>query len=244
MNVGGSASKVSFVTPNATVDMPLVGTAGYSMCNGSGTCPFYVGSLSVSGTSSVTVSDTCPDLSSFSASVTDFDLELLQPAFGIASSTGSNKAFPKGALIVQGQITVDGTTMTIRATNEDPVLFAASPSGFFAGDLEIGLEVPCGGGTMPVELQLDLRHTGNPAEKPPTIGITSATSARCPTTLALTHNAADPDGDLASVRWYVDDVLLAPTTTSIPATTGHTLRAVARDDRGATTTATRTFSCE
>jgi hypothetical protein len=45
------------------------------------------------------------------------------------------------------------------------------------------------------------------------------------------------------VRWYVDDVLLAPSVTTIPMTGAHTLRAVARDARGASTTATKSISC-
>ena len=241
--VGGAASKVTFVTPGASVAMPLAGTAGYSMCDGSGTCPFYVGSLSVSGTSAVTVADTCPDLSPFSMQVTDFDVELLQPAFGVADAGSNDKAFPSGALYVQGFITIDGQSYTVRAVNEDPVFLAVSAGGFFAGDLDINVDVPCGGGTLPITLEIDLRHTGSPIGRPPTISITSPSQIQCPGTLPLTHNAADTDGDLTSVRWYVDDVLVAPAVTSIAMTQGHTLRAVARDARGATTTATQAVTC-
>jgi hypothetical protein len=54
---------------------------------------------------------------------------------------------------------------------------------------------------------------------------------------------SDADGDLESVRWYADGVLLAPGLTSMPFTGPHVLRAVARDDRGARKTATKSISC-
>jgi hypothetical protein len=243
VNVGTSSSKATFITPGGSVSMPLVGEAGYSRCRDGGTCPFYVGSLAVSGTSTVTVFDTCPDSSSFTAPVTDFDLELLQPAFGIADSSSNDKAFPTGALHLQGTITIAGTAYTIRAVNEQPVYLAASGSGFFAADLDIDFDVPCGAGTLPVTLQIDLRHAGTPIGRPPTIGIATPSTFSCPTAMTLTSTASDPDSDLASVRWYVDGVLLAPSVTAIPMTGPHTLRAVARDARGAATTATRPVTC-
>lgn len=243
VNVGTSSSKATFITPGASVSMPLVGEAGYSRCRDGGTCPFYVGSLAVSGTTPVTVADTCPDSSSFSVTVTDFDLELLQPAFGIANSGSNDKAFPVGALHLQGMLTVDGFSFTIRAVNEQPIHLTASGSGFFAADLEIEIDVPCGTGTMPLTLEIDLRHDGTPIGRPPTIGIATPGTFLCPTVMTLTSTAADPDSDLASVRWYVDDVLLAPSMSTMPMTGPHTLRAVARDARGASTTATRSVSC-
>jgi hypothetical protein len=54
---------------------------------------------------------------------------------------------------------------------------------------------------------------------------------------------SDPDGDLDVVRWYLDDNLIEATTTSLTFTLGHTVRAVAYDDRGAATTATKTVTC-
>lgn len=243
VNIGTISSKATFITPGASVSMPLVGEAGYSRCRDGGTCPFYVGSLAVTGASPVTVSDTCPDSSAFSAVVSDFDLELLQPAFGIADSGSNEKAFPTGALHLRGTITVAGTAYTIRAVNEQPVYLIASASGFFAADLDIDLDVPCGAGTMPVTLQLDLRHDGTPIGQPPTIGIGTPSTFSCPTVMTLTSTAADPDSDLASVRWTVDDVLIAPSATTLPMTGPHTLRAVARDARGAATTATKSITC-
>lgn len=243
VNVGTSASKATFITPGASISMPLVGDAGYSRCRDGGTCPFYLGSLAVSGTHSTTVADICPDSSSFSMTVTDFDLELLQPAFGIADAGSSDQAFPAGALHLRGTITVDGLTYTIRAVNEQPVYLTAGASGFFAADLDIDLDVPCGAGTMPMTLQVDLRHNGIPTGRPPSLMITTPSTFSCPAILSLSSTAADPDSDLSVVRWYVDDVLLGPSVTAIPITGPHMLRAVARDARGATTTATKLLSC-
>jgi hypothetical protein len=243
VNVGTVASKVTFITPGASVAMPLVGEAGYSRCRDGGTCPFYVGSLAVSGATPTLVQDTCLDSSPFAATVTDFDLELLQPAFGIADASTHDKAFPAGALHMRGSMVVDGMRYTIRAVNEQPVFVTASGSGFFAADLDIDLSVPCGAGTMPVTLQIDLRHDGTPVGSPPTIGIATPSTVSCPTGITLVSTAADPDSDLAAVRWYVDDVLIAPSVSTIPMTGPHTLRAVAYDARGAATTATQTITC-
>jgi len=53
----------------------------------------------------------------------------------------------------------------------------------------------------------------------------------------------DPNGDLDTVRWYVDGVLLAPGTSTLLFTAGHELRVVARDLRGGTTTAKKVIQC-
>src|SRR5690606_32680230 len=82
LQLGGTETKATFITPSGSVSMPMVGQVGYTICpeGATGTtCPFYLGSLSVSGTSSVTVNATCPDSSSLSMQITDLDIELLQP---------------------------------------------------------------------------------------------------------------------------------------------------------------------
>ncbi len=65
----------------------------------------------------------------------------------------------------------------------------------------------------------------------------------CGSATTLTASVADPDGDLDEVRWFVDDVLLAPGTTSVTFTQAHQLRLVARDARGAATTDRRNIQC-
>lgn len=143
-----------------------------------------------------------------------------------------------------GYISVAGIEYAVRAVNEDPVFLTAGPNGFFAGDLAVMFDAPCGDGTLPVTLLIELRSAGTPMARPPTIEITTPTTVPCPGALALTHATSDPDGDLASVRWYVDDVLLSSATSTLPFTRSHVLRAVARDSRGATTTDTLTVTCQ
>ena len=59
----------------------------------------------------------------------------------------------------------------------------------------------------------------------------------------LDATVTDPDGDDDLVVWFVDDVRIAAATTSLTFTGPHTLRAVAFDDRGAGTTATKFVDC-
>jgi hypothetical protein len=65
----------------------------------------------------------------------------------------------------------------------------------------------------------------------------------CPSSVDLDAIASDPDDDLDTVRWYIDDVLMSASTTSVTFTQGHTVRAVAYDERSATTTAIETIAC-
>jgi hypothetical protein len=54
----------------------------------------------------------------------------------------------------------------------------------------------------------------------------------------------DPDGDYDSLRWIVDGVLLEEIWPTIPFTESHEIKAVLRDSRGATGTATKAIACE
>jgi len=241
----GSGSQVAFVTPGGAFTSPLTGTVGYTQCPAGATgttCPFYLGSATVTATSSVTVTDVCPDGSSFLAVVDDLDIELLQPAFGLADANSYQKAMPVGSLLMQGTITVDGSMYTIHATNEEVVYLTSLDGSLFALDMDIGFDAPCGDSTLPVTVEFDL-YKGSLLESPPTISITVPGSVQCPSSVPLTSTASDPDNDIASIRWYVDDVLLSPSTTAIQFSTAHVLRVVVRDARGATTSATQTISC-
>jgi hypothetical protein len=243
VDLGTAGSHATFITPGSIASLPLTGTAGYSLCTdpAKGACPFYLGSLSITATGSVTVTDTCSDHSLFSATVTDLDLELLQPAFGI--DVEGVQAFPRGALHLQGFVTVDGDSHTVRAVNEEPVFLTASRDGFLAAELELDFAAPCGSSALPVTLRIELRSASEPTARPPEVTITTPATFPCPGVLPLTQTSSDPDGDLASVRWTVDGVPIAPGTSTIPFTRAHVLRAVARDSRGATTTATQTVTC-
>lgn len=240
-----SNSKVTFHTPNASKQLPMAGSAGYSHCPAGAigtTCPFYLGSASATATSAVTVTDTCPDGSSFQAVVTDLDVELVQPAFGIADAATHSKAMPEGSLFLRGMITVDGATYTVEATNEDVVYVTAAEGWLFAMNMDIAFNAPCGDSTIPVTMEVDLQRQGA-LESPPSVTIDVPSAVTCPSWVDLDATATDPDSDLATVRWYVDDVLISPTTSRLKFTGPHVLRAVARDARGATRSATKSVTC-
>ncbi|MCX4246346.1 alpha/beta hydrolase family protein [Paraliomyxa miuraensis] len=244
IDLSPATSKAMLITPGNIQDIPLAGAAGYSLCANpaGGPCPFYLGSLSVTATESITVTATCPDRSPFSVELTDLGIELLQPAFGI--DVDGVQAFPSGALHVQGMVTVAGFTTTIRAINEDPVFLTADREGFLSAEVGLDFAVPCGTGSLPVVLLVELRSADAPAARLPEVEITTPSTAPCPGMLALTHDTSDPDDDLTSVRWIVDGVLLAPGIGTMPITRSHDLVAIARDTRGATTTDARTVTCE
>lgn len=244
----GAVSRITFATPGDTANMPVTGVAGFSFCPAGDTgttCPFYLGSLTVSATAGVTLDDVCPDSTPFSVEISALDLQLLQPAIGIASATSYQKAMPEGALHLLGQFVVDGRSYGIRAVNGNDVMFLTAKrlTGLEVNDAVLEFDVPCGAGTLPVTATIDLNMTTFLAH-PPTLTITTPSSVTCPGNLVLSATASDPNGDLQGVRWYVDDVLIAPNTTTIPITQSHVLRAVARDARGAATTKTKSVTCQ
>jgi hypothetical protein len=126
--------------------------------------------------------------------------------------------------------------------NQEPVTFTAGDFGLFAAGLDIELAVPCGAGTIALTARIDL---GSAAvlDEAPIASIDTPDAVPCPTTLSLDATVVDPDGDLASSRWYVDDVLITRGVSSIPMTMDHDLRLVARDTRGATTTILERVLC-
>ncbi|MCX4244538.1 alpha/beta hydrolase family protein [Paraliomyxa miuraensis] len=240
-----AASKVEFITPTATATMPLWGTMGYSMCpkgETGTTCPFYLGSLTITGTSTATIVESCPDASTLTMAVGDLDIELLQPAMGIADAGSYLKGFPKGALHLQGHVIVDGNAFTVRGVNEQPITFTLGHFGLFAADLALDLTLPCGTGTIDMTVRI---HLGSATilDEAPIASIDVPDVLSCPTTLMLDATVVDPDDDLASARWFVDDVLVTQGVSSLPMTTDHALRLVARDARGATTTVAKSIRC-
>src|SRR5690606_31567488 len=116
-------------------------------------------------------------------------------------------------------------------------------SGVLASDITIELEVPCGSGTLPVDVVLSFSSTGV-SEAPPSVDITINEQVLCPATVTLTANASDSDDDLDGVRSVIDGVLMAPGTSQVkfwnPPTT---FRAIARDERGAVTVDEQVVSC-
>lgn len=225
----------------------LSGTVGYSMCRdgNSSPCPFYVGSMELLADDSLDVAIECPG-GVETVTVDDLEIHLVQPAMGIDQANTPDKAFPVDALVFEGTFEILGTPHVIRGRNEVPVYITADDTAFEAFDVHLEGEAPCTGGglgTATGTLDLALEVRGGTVSSPPLVSITVPASVSCSGGVSLTATATDPDTDLASLRWYVDDVLLAPNTTTIPFTQAHVLRAVARDARGATTTDVKAVSC-
>ena len=242
------ASEVEINTNAGTWTSGLAGEVGFSLCpdgNQQAPCPFYLGSAEVEATATPTITLDCPDGSQRSEQMTDLEISLLQPAFGIDGQNNNTKGFPAGGLVLEASATVGGKTYRERGATNLVALLTASPTSFSVSGAPVSFMVDCGAHTERVDLTFDLEEASSGAvlEEPPTLTITTPSQVTCGQTTNLTANASDPDGDLDTVRWYVDDVLLAPTVSSLVFTEAHTLRAVARDDRGATTTDEIQISC-
>ncbi len=123
------------------------------------------------------------------------------------------------------------------------MLLQADGATFSATDLTIGIEVPCNASTATVIAQIDLVDPGDGSAlaSPPSASITIPSLIDCGSVTSLTASVSDPD--LAEVRRFVDEVLLAPGTTSVTFTEAHELKLVARDARGAATTDRRNIQC-
>ena len=102
---------------------------------------------------------------------------------------------------------------------------------------------PCGEGTAEVLVWWGYNTIGVD-EHPPSATIGVPSTVPCPSTKPLTKTVSDLDGDVASVRWLVDGVLLQDGTTSMQFSQAHTLQLDVRDSRGATKTAVKTVSCQ
>jgi hypothetical protein len=248
LELSGSATKLVIETPSDTFTMPLVGTAGLSIgppSSGSGgalVAPFYLGSLVLESVQSVQIEDECPDQSELELLVSSFEVELMQPSIGIAVLDQTFDAgFPAGALHARLHATVDGVPMTLRVVNPEDVVMSVSPA-FALDELDVELELPCGDDVLPVTATLMFEHTDE-LEQPPQGGITSSPLVSCPNWLTLSHNISDVDGDLDTIRWYVDDVLMAPSVVRIWVDDTHELKLVAKDERGATIERTLTVGC-
>lgn len=107
----------------------------------------------------------------------------------------------------------------------------------------IELEAPCDGTMESVLVWWNFASTGA-LEQQPSITIDVPSTVSCPDDVALAKTIADPDGDIETVRWWVDDVLIDSANTSISFTTGHELTAVVWDERGAAKTARKVVSCQ
>lgn len=109
----------------------------------------------------------------------------------------------------------------------------------------VTMTVPCNTSTATITARITARDPGNGSAlgKPPVVTNTTSATGVCGAPRALTATVSDPNGDAGAVRWKVDGVLLAPGTSTMVVTTSHTLEAVVRDGRGATTTGKKVISC-
>lgn len=246
LGIGGS-SLLTIETSAGSWTSTLSGEVGYSMCpggNAGGPCPFYLGSGHASATQQPTITLSCSDGTQVQVEVDEALVSLDQPAMGIDAQGNSAKGFPPGALVLKAELTLGNDEHERRTTNTEPVVLLANGTSFQA-TAEFAFLVPCNRGVEQVTATFELASptTNAVLEQPPSVTITTPSSVTCSTSVSLTATTSDPDGDLDSVRWYVDDELLASSVSSIPITMAHTLRAVARDERGAATTATKAITC-
>jgi len=233
-----------------TFSAGLTGSTGYSFCtegNGSAPCPFYLGSFEAVATSTITATLTCADNTTVRRRISNLVIKLSQPAFGIAEQGTSRKGFPRGGLILESAFEVDGQHVTARRPASNDVIVDAAGTTFAATDLSVTLQVPCNSSVAAITVKVsahDAGVTGGALGERPGVVNTTGTTGTCGASRPLTATVSDPNGDAGSLRWRVDGVLLAPATTSMVVSGPHSIEAVVRDARGATTTAREDVSCQ
>ncbi len=125
------------------------------------------------------------------------------------------------------------------------MVISAEGVSFDASNLMVSMTVPCNASTSSVSALLTARDSGDGSAlgRPPAVTNTTATTDRCGRSRVLTAAVFDPNADAGPVRWKVDGALMAPGTSNMIVTGTHSLEAVVRDNRGATTTAKKVISC-
>jgi hypothetical protein len=247
--VDTSLSTLTATGNGTTDDLSLYGSVGFSECtegHAVDPCPFYLASMELKSIDSITIPITCP-WGTFNRVLYNVEVDLMQPAFGMAKGGSDEVGFPAGALIFEASMMQNTNPITVRGTNFVDVKGTVSASGISFDSIPVAGNMPgCfAGDEIPVEgaFEVVLDVSAGPEEQPPALTITTPSSVSCPSTLNLTASTSDADGDFDEVRWYVDGVLLSSSTTSFTMTGPHTLKAVAYDDRRAATTATKTIDC-
>lgn len=169
-------------------------------------------------------------------------LELAQPAIGVARQASTQRGFPPGGLVLETRATIDSELYTRRQVNNKPVQGTQNGAALGLTNLDSTLTLPCGSGTTDVVVRLNLT-SGTPTGAPPSATITVPSQVTCGTPRALTATVSDPNGDIVSTRWLVNGVLLASTVSSVTFTGTRELAVRVRDSRGATTTVKKVVSC-
>ncbi len=234
-------------TGGSPVSSSITGTMGYSLCaagNASAPCPFYLGSLEFDLGQPLVLPMTCGS-STETHTLSSLSVQLEQPAFGVAQQGTAWKGFPSGSIVLAAEGVVDGVPFHIRRPNAEPVYLRAGQAWTLLQGTDgawLEFSVPCGDDSADVLVWWGYSGVALD-DSPPTATITLPSAVTCPSTRVLTKSVSDADGDLASVRWRVDGVLMSAATTSMTFTQAHQLELVARDARGATTIARKTVGC-
>ncbi len=240
-----SASSLAIITNQGTTSRALSGSAGFSPCrdgNSSAACPFYLGSLTASTSSAMSPAATCSDGSTSSLSVSNVQIQLAQPAIGVARAATAERGFPAGGLVLVITATVGGQVYSRRQPTAKAVRGTQNAGALTLTNLDTTLVVPCGAGTTSVTARVNL-SSSTVTGSPPSATITVPAQVTCGVSRSLIANVSDPNNDIVSTRWLVDGTLLASSVASVKFTGTHELTVRVRDARGATTTAKKVVSC-
>jgi hypothetical protein len=252
VEIDSNESKLEVTDGETVSSVVLYGDVGFSRCrdgNDTEPCPFYLGSLTAKSIGSIKIPVTCPNQQVIHRTLYWLTVNLAQPAMGIAQEGTDLVGFPAGALVFDANFTLGGgVEMDVRGVTQVDVVGTAGDSAFEFGEIKVtGMMPACWGqDDIPVEgtFEIVLDLIGGIEASPPEIEIDIPATVSCPSNVDLDAIASDPDDDLDTVRWWIDDVLMSASTTSVTFTQGHTVRAVAYDERGAATTATKTITCQ
>jgi hypothetical protein len=147
--------------------------------------------------------------------------------------------------VIDAEGVVDGVPFHVRRPNQESLKLRAGQAWVLmqgADGASLEFSVPCGEDEIEVLVWLGYNNVAI-ADFPPQATIGGPANATCPSTWTFAKSVSDADGDLASVRWRVDGVLMDDAITSMPFTQPHLLELVVRDARGATVTQQKNVGC-
>ncbi len=224
------------------------GTIGFSHCSdgySNAPCAFYLGSANVAIAEPQTLDFDC-GLSSEMYVLDELEVDLVQPAFGIHQEATNWAAFPPGGVVLRTRAVVDSTEYEVVEPVQQAVSLEALDGWAKLRDLGgfvLDFGVPCGDELVDVTAKWYLDGVAAPDGPPYVDSIDIAAGIECPDMVALEATVADPDGDVDSVRWVVDGVLIAESIEEIEFTEGHTVTAIVTDMRGATHRKSKEIAC-
>jgi len=243
---GTTSADSSFAT--GPVSAAMVGTIGYSFCTEGDQvdCPFYLGSMHLELTEALSIDLTCNGVVE-THTISQLDIDLVQPALGISEAGTSWKAFPPRALVVEAVGIADGLPIAVGNPIETAVEYQAGEGWTLlqgAGGTYIKLDVPCNGEIADIVLWWGFDEDLTTAS-PPNVGLSLPNTVVCPGQLELLlATGTDPDGDLDSLQWIIDGVLMSEEWPTIDFTQNHEITAVLADARGAADSDTKNVTCQ